>query len=154
TRGLLPPVLMALLPVLGHAAPPDPVSARLRAGNVEAVVELTIAPGWHVNAHRPRDEFLVPTTLEIEPPPGQKAAEVSWPEPVERTLAISAGKALLLYEGQVRLSAPLSGTAAASAPPLRARLRFQACNDATCLPPNTLDLTAAEPVHAGAAGAA
>jgi thiol:disulfide interchange protein DsbD len=153
TRGLLFALFIALLPVLGHAAPPDPVSARLHAGNAEAVVELTIAPGWHVNAHTPRDEFLVPTTLEIVPPPGQKAAEVSWPEPVERTLAISPGKALLLYEGQVRLSAPLSGTAAASTPPLRARLRFQACNDDTCLPPKTLELTAEEPVHAGAPGA-
>jgi thiol:disulfide interchange protein DsbD len=153
TRGLLPALLLALVPVLGHAAPPDPVTARLRGGNTEAVVELTIAPGWHVNAHTPRDEFLVPTTLEIEPPPGQKAAEVSWPEPVERTLAISPGKALLLYEGQVRLSAALSGTAAAGAPPLRARLRFQACNDSTCLPPKTVELTAEEPVHAGAAGA-
>jgi len=153
TRGLLSALLLALVPVLGQAAPPDPVVARLRAGNAEAVVELTIAPGWHVNAHTPRDEFLVPTTLEVEPPPGQKAAEVSWPEPVERTLAISPGKALLLYEGRVRLSAGLSGTAASGAPPLRARLRFQACNDSTCLPPKTLELTAEEPVHAGAAGA-
>jgi thiol:disulfide interchange protein DsbD len=153
TCGLLLALLLAIVPALGHAAPPDPVVARLRAGNAEAVVELTIAPGWHVNAHAPRDEFLVPTTLEIQAPPGQKAAEVSWPEPVERTLAISPGKAMLLYEGQVRLSAPLSGTAAAGAPPLRARLRYQACNDSTCLPPKTVELTAEEPVHAGAAGA-
>src|SRR5262249_11199815 len=153
TRVLLPALLLAFVPVLGHAAPPDPVTAHLRAGNAEAIVELTIAPGWHVNAHTPRDEFLVPTTLEIEAPAGQKAAEVSWPEPVERTLAISPGKALLLYEGQLRLSAALSGTAAAGAPPLRARLRFQGCNDSTCLPPKTLELTAEEPAHAGAAGA-
>src|SRR5262249_18803678 len=153
TRLLLTALLLAFVPVLGHAAPPDPVTAHVRAGNAEAIVELTIAPGWHVNAHTPRDEFLVPTTLEIEAPAGQKAAEVSWPEPVERTLAISPGKALLLYEGKLRLSATLSGTAAAGAPPLRARLRFQACNDSTCLPPKTLELTAEEPAHAGAAGA-
>src|SRR5262249_54200877 len=52
-----------------------------------------------------------------------------------------------------RLSAQLSGAAAAGGPPLRARLRFQACNDTTCLPPRTLELTAEEPARGGAAGA-
>ena len=152
TSGLLAALLIAVGPALARAAAPDPVSGRLRAGGAEAVVELSVAPGWHINAHTPRDEFLIATTLEIVPPPGQKVAEIAWPQPVERTLAFAPGKPLLLYEGQVRLSAPLSGTAAAGGPPLRARLRFQACNDTTCLPPRTLELTAEEAARGAAAG--
>jgi len=152
TSGLLAALLIAVGPALARAAAPDPVSGRLRAGGAEAVVEVSVAPGWHINAHTPRDEFLIATTLEIVPPPGQKVAEVAWPQPVERTLAFAPGKPLLLYEGQVRLSAPLSGTAAAGGPPLRARLRFQACNDTTCLPPRTLELTAEEAARGAAAG--
>ena len=106
---------------------------------------MTIAPGWHVNAHEPRDEFLIPTTLELTPPPGQTAGAVAWPSPVERTLAFSPGKPLLLYEGTVRLTAPLDGTPASGGPPLRATLRYQACNDTTCLPPRTLELVAESP---------
>ena len=26
---------------------------------------MTIAAGWHVNAHEPRDEFLIPTTVTL-----------------------------------------------------------------------------------------
>ena len=35
-----------------------------------------------------------------------------------------------------------AATPAAGGPPLRATLRYQACNDTTCLPPRTLELVA------------
>jgi thioredoxin:protein disulfide reductase len=144
---VLPLVLVAAL----ARAADDPVTARLQAGPSEAVTEVTIAPGWHINAHEPRDEFLIPTTLDLSPPQGETAGAVRWPTPVERTLAFSAGKPLLLYEGTVKLSAPITGSAGAASGPTRARFRFQACNDTTCLPPRTLELVAER--QAAAAGA-
>jgi thioredoxin:protein disulfide reductase len=142
-RRLLPALLLvaAALPV---RAADDPVRARLEAGPAEAVTEVTIVPGWHINAHAPRDEFLIPTTLALHPPAGQTVGAVAWPAPVERTLAFSPGRPLLLYEGTVRLAAPLAGTPE-SGSPLRASLRYQACNDTTCLPPRTLELVATAP---------
>jgi len=134
-------LLVALAGLAGSAdAAENVVGGTLRATRGEAVATVTIAPGWHINAHQPRDEFLIPTTLEIEPPAGVQAGPVRYPDPVERVLAFSGGKSLALYEGTVRLAAPLSGAAAVGAPPLRARLRYQACNDTTCLPPRTLGL--------------
>jgi thioredoxin:protein disulfide reductase len=147
----LPPVLLLVFVSALARAATDPVTARLQAGATEAVTDVTIAPGWHINAHEPRDEFLIPTTLELSPPQGQSAGAVSWPAPVERTLAFSPNKALLLYEGTVKLSAPLTGAAGPGGAPLRARLRFQACDDTTCLPPRTLELVA-EQQRAAAAG--
>jgi thiol:disulfide interchange protein DsbD len=144
-------VLLFLAAALPARAADDPVRARLESTPTEAVAEVTIAPGWHVNAHAPRDEFLIPTTLAFSPPPGQSAGAVTWPAPVEHTLAFSPGKPLLLYEGTLRLMAPLTGTPAAGSPPLRASLRYQACNDSTCLPPRTLDLIAAPPTRRAAA---
>src|SRR5439155_424734 len=44
--------------------------------------------------------------------------------------------------GRVRFTARLEGTPAAGAGPLRAGLRYQACNDSRCLPPRTLELVA------------
>jgi thiol:disulfide interchange protein DsbD len=146
---LLPVLLVAAAATSARAAQ-EPVRGTLEVRSVEAVVEITIAPGWHVNAHEPRDEFLIPTTLTFAPPPGRTVGDVKWPEPVERTLAFSPGKPLLLYEGTVRLSAPLEG--AAGGPPLRATLRYQACNDTTCLPPRSLDLVAGGPAKAGLDG--
>ncbi len=145
------PALLLLAAALPARAASDPVRATLRAGSAEAVVEVTIAPGWHVNAHQPRDEFLIPTTLALAPPAGQTAGAIAWPPPVERTLAFAPGTPLLLYEGTLRLVAPLGGAPAGGGPPLRATLRYQACNDTTCLPPRTLEL---EPDRRGAAAGA
>jgi thiol:disulfide interchange protein DsbD len=131
-------LLVALAGRAGGEAP-NVVTGRLTAGPAQATVEMTIAPGWHVNAHEPRDEFLIPTTLTVTPPPGVRPGAVAYPAPVEKKLAFSGGKALLLYEGTVRFTTPLEG---AGAGPLRAALRYQACDDTRCLPPRTLELAA------------
>jgi thiol:disulfide interchange protein DsbD len=130
----------------------DVVRGRLTTSGGEAVVEATIAPGWHVNAHRPRDAFMIPTTLTLEPPAGVTAGPVVYPEPVERRLAFAGDEPVLLYEGVVRFRAPLEGTPAPGAAPLRASLRYQACDDTRCLPPRTLELVAGAPTAALDAG--
>ena len=147
-------LVLAVAPrTAGAVDAPDVVSARLQATASEAVVEVTIAPGWHVNAHHPRDKFLIPTTLEVIPPPGVRAGAVEYPDPIERVLAFAGREPLLLYEGHIRLTASLDGAARPEAPPLRARLRFQACNDTICLRPQNLELVArgAPPLRASAA---
>ena len=117
---------VALLAVTNvAAATEDVVRARLVVEEGQVLVEASIAPGWHVNAHVPRDTFLVPTTLTLEPPPGVQGGEVVYPEPVERELAFAGARQALLYEGTLRLMAPLVGTPAPGAPPLRARLRYR-----------------------------
>ncbi len=116
--------------------------ARLTVTGGQAVVEATIAPGWHVNAHTPRDRFLIPTTVEFTLPPGVAVGRVAYPEPVGQRLGFSGEETLLLYEGTIRMTAPLEGTAAPGAGPLRALLRYQACDDTRCLPPRTIELVA------------
>jgi len=106
-----------------------------------------------VNANHPRDEFLIPTTLTVKPPAGVRAGAVAYPAPVERRLKFGGDKPLLLYEGTVRFTAPLEGAPAPGAAPLRAVLRYQACDDSRCLPPRTLELTAAPDAAATGPGA-
>jgi len=137
-------LLLAIVPAVPRAADAgDVVRGRLTASRRQVVLEATIAPGWHLNAHRPRDRFLIPTTLELTAPAGVQAGAVDYPVPVERRLGVSGGNPVLLYDGTVRFTAPLAGEAAADSGPLRAVLRYQACDDTRCLPPRTLELTAA-----------
>jgi thioredoxin:protein disulfide reductase len=139
-RALAAALLAAiLLPIAAGARADEPsvVSVRLTATPAAAVVEMTIAPGWHVNGATPSDEFLIPTSLAVTPPPGVRAGPVAYPPAVERRLAFGGGKTFLLYEGTVRITAPLEG---ATAGRLRAALRYQACDDTRCLPPRTIDL--------------
>ena len=145
--------LAAIAAAVAADVPTEVVRGQLVARAGRATAEVTIAPGWHVNAHTPRDAFMVPTTLTLVPPPGVTAGAVAYPEPVERRLAVAGDKPVLLYEGAVRFTAPLEGTPAAGAPPLRAVLRYQACDETRCLPPRNLELTASEPVAATTVGA-
>ncbi|HYR95781.1 MAG TPA: cytochrome c biogenesis protein CcdA [Candidatus Binatus sp.] len=142
TRGTLMAFVGLSLVTSIAAAGEDVVRARLTVGSGRAVVEATIAPGWHVNSHAPRDEFLIPTTVTLTPPPGVRAGEVEYPSPVGRRLAFGGDKEFLLYEGTVRFTAPLEGAPAPGAAPLRAAFRYQACDDSRCLPPRTLELAA------------
>lgn len=137
-------VIAATLVAAGHAAGADPLTASMKVAGGQAVVDVTIASGWHVNAHDPTDRFLVPTTLDVTPPAGLHAGDVRYPQAVEKALEFSEGKKLRLYEGRFALTVPLDGTAAGT-DAVRAKLRYQACDDTTCLPPRTLDLTADPP---------
>jgi thiol:disulfide interchange protein DsbD len=138
--------VLAFGALAGAAGPPDVVSGRLLREGGTLVGEVTIAPGWHVNAHEPRDRFLVPTELTVTAPAGVAVGTVEYPPPVERKLAFSEAP-LLLYEGTVRLRAPVSGGPSGA---FSASLRYQACDDARCLPPRTLALSLAG--GAGSAG--
>src|SRR5688572_3863584 len=128
--------VFAVVLVLGAgpaAAVTDPVSAGLRVASGVAAVEMTIAPGWHVNANDPTDKFLIPTTLQVTPPPGMRAGAVRYPAAVEKALEFAEGKKLRLFEGRVRIEAPLEGTPSEPGT-VRAKLRYQACDHTTCLP--------------------
>ena len=63
-----------------------------------AAVLVTIADGWHVNAHEPLDEFLVPTSLRLTEPADLTAVEVVYPEPDELAFSWS-DEVILVYGG-------------------------------------------------------
>ena len=67
---MLAALAVLLLPLVATAQAPDVVSGKLTRADRQLVATATIESGWHVNAHEPRDKFLIPTTLEVTPPAG------------------------------------------------------------------------------------
>jgi suppressor for copper-sensitivity B len=103
---------------------------------VAAVVEVT--PGWHVQAHVPTYDYLIPTTLELETPAGWPEPRISYPQPESYRFSFAEDE-LAVYEGTFRIGIELTvppGTPDGRIP-LHARLRYQACDDRQCLPPVT-----------------
>lgn len=141
-------VVSGLLPAVGGAAPEarsdrekaslELVSSRTAApagGSIDLAAVVTIEPGWHIQAHRPTFEYLIPTVLELELPPDFAAGPVLYPEPVPYPVAF-ADQPLAVYKGRVVLPFDLRIPDDAPSPAtLRARLRYQACDDRSCLPP-------------------
>lgn len=107
-------------------------------------VTADIAEGWHINSHTPRDEYLIPTTLNVTAPAGITIERILYPAPDLRRLAISEER-MSLYHGTVTFGAVLAVERSAQPGPytLTATLGYQGCNDMTCVAPAdaTVELT-------------
>lgn len=92
-------------------------------------VVLRIAEGWHINAHEPLEDYLLPTVLRVA---GKDLDAGAYPPAKERTLGFSATP-MALYENAVVLE-----MAAPQGARFPVEIDVQACNDAQCLQPDTL----------------
>jgi DsbC/DsbD-like thiol-disulfide interchange protein len=108
------------------------------------VVDLQLRPGWHVNAERPLQDYLMPTAVRLAARErGWRVEEAVYPAP--RTVWLGfQDEPLAVYEGTVRIEAVLQRTTSdGDAPPFRwlpVEVRLQACSDQVCLAPETLTL--------------
>lgn len=110
-------------------------------GSGEAVVHLTVQNGYHINANPPTYPYLIATALEVQPANGVSVAKVSYPKPLSRKF-VFAEKPLAVYEGDTEVKATVKADKSAQPgqQPLAAKLRIQACDEAVCYAPGTLDL--------------
>ncbi|HLZ92042.1 MAG TPA: protein-disulfide reductase DsbD N-terminal domain-containing protein [Candidatus Acidoferrum sp.] len=124
-----------------------------RGRSFQLAVVLKIRPGFHINARKPSTEYLIPTDLRLNLPPGFKSAgEVSYPQGQLKTFAFSKTP-LNIYQDQVILRVPLAAqpNAPLGAQHIPLKLRYQACSNEVCLPPVTLDVDAQLTVAANSA---
>ena len=105
---------------------------------VQASVIVEIPPGLHVQSNKPLDKFLIPTKLEVDVPRELKVGTISYPRPVTRVLGFST-KPVAVYENKavIRFNLTIPANYSGSSTELRANLRFQACNNDSCFPPQT-----------------
>ena len=115
-----------------------------RGKEFQIAVVAEIARGFHMNSHRPSDAYLIPTTLTPQVPTGFKVLDTIYPDGHGEKFSFSPDKPLDVYSGSVtiklRLLAETSAALGATAIPMT--LRYQACNDSTCLPPVKLPVEA------------
>jgi DsbC/DsbD-like thiol-disulfide interchange protein len=108
--------------------------------SAEAVVAITIASGYHVQANPAADELLVPLTLDLNWTGWLDIGKPVYPPPERHRLEWSDLE-LLTYTGRVLIPLPLRVSKSA-APGLRlmsGSLHYQACSRHTCRPPKTMD---------------
>jgi hypothetical protein len=123
--------------VSGSIAPVKVKRGRTAQGSV--VVE--IPSGLHVQSNRPLDKFLVATKLEIEAPQGLRVGPVLYPRAVLRNLKFSKGR-VAVFEGRtvIRFNVSVPASFGSNSAEIKARLKFQACNDDACFPPLTREV--------------
>lgn len=110
-------------------------------GTFQIAVIADLDEGWHVNAHKPTLDYLIPTALTLEPVAGLTFGEIKYPESINLKFDF-AEEALDVYEKRIVMN--FSVTVAREEMPapkmVKGTLEFQACNDQMCLAPAEVDI--------------
>ena len=108
-----------------------------RGKEFQIAVAVDIAHGYHMNSNHPTDKYLIPTTLTPKLPTGFALLDTIYPAGRIEKFSFSPDKGLDVYSGSVTLKLRLiaHNDAPIGAVTLPVTLRYQACNDTTCLPP-------------------
>ena len=103
-----------------------------------AVLELRfqVLPGYHVNSHTPKSQFLIPTALTLQPANGVKPDALEYPAGKLYSFAFDPTNKLDVYAGDFIVKLPV--VAAPGNHTLDGSLRYQACDNASCYPPRNL----------------
>ena len=119
----------------------DPIP---RGREFQIAVVIEIARGYHMNSHHPSDAYLIPTTLTPQLPAGFQLVDTIYPDGHLQKFSFSPDKPLDVYSGSVTVKLKLQAQASAPLGPISIpmTLRYQACNDSTCLPPVRLPVDA------------
>jgi DsbC/DsbD-like thiol-disulfide interchange protein len=113
-----------------------------RGRMLSAAVVMDIPSGYHVNGNKPLGKYAIPTVLKIDAPRGVTVTPVSYPRAVVRKLKAVNNEALALYEGRaiMRFNVTVPANYSGGSLNLKARLRYQSCNDEVCFPPRNQDV--------------
>jgi thioredoxin:protein disulfide reductase len=116
---------------------------------VQAAIMLDIADTWHINSHRPLQDYLIATKLDFESRSGVIIAEIQYPRHDLQRFAFAQDR-LAVYDGRVPIFMTIRLAERLDVPEivLDGRLRVQACNDEICLSPATVDVPLVIPVAA------
>lgn len=115
------------------------------ADNAEESIKILVSvdDGWHINSNTPIQDYLIGTTLTKAD--GTELDGIEYPKPLMRVLGFDRSE-LSLYEGEIEFTVPVkqlmnadsAGVASSVSIPLT--INLQACDDTTCLAPESVNL--------------
>ncbi|MCK6606565.1 MAG: thioredoxin fold domain-containing protein [Ignavibacteriaceae bacterium] len=103
---------------------------------VKLAVEMNIESGFHINSNRPKDEFLIPTSVRIKAPAGISLGAMIFPPANDYNFEFS-DKPVSVFEGTIYISGliKVAETVAPGTYQTDVTVEYQACNDQSCMPP-------------------
>jgi DsbC/DsbD-like thiol-disulfide interchange protein len=114
-----------------------PEQVAIPAGKAATVaLHFRVAPGRHINSHTPSEEALIPTTITIPEGSGVSLEKAAYPPGTKFVLPIEPGPKLSVYTGEFVIRARI--VTAAGEHMVEAKLRYQACDTNSCMPPATI----------------
>jgi thioredoxin:protein disulfide reductase len=118
------------------------VESEARAGGPARVALLVrLPPQLHVQSNAPRDPALIATELTFNPPAGVRATEIVFPKPTDfQQVGLSQPLAVFEHEFAIGVEFDVDESTGPGTIEVPGRLRYQACDDKVCYPPQTGDV--------------
>lgn len=114
-----------------------PEQVSIPAGKASSVaLHFRIKENLHINAHTPREQYLIPTVFSIPEDSGVHLATATYPAGTDYTLPADPTEKLLVYSGEFTIQAKFLATPGDHL--VEAKLRYQACDQNACMPPKTI----------------
>jgi thiol:disulfide interchange protein DsbD len=145
-------ILLILLPQISFSqfgVKQDIVKIQLVAGQDKAqqsasfkfAVKVIIQDSWHINSNKPNEDFLIPSQL-ISKDPRFPFAKIVYPEARNLNFEFSE-QPVSVYDGDIVMAGliQIDKNLQLGEYKIPIQLRYQACNDITCLPPTTISDT-------------
>lgn len=107
---------------------------------VKLAIQLDIEDTWHINSSKPKDDFLIGTSVSFDGAENFNVSNLTFPHAEELTFSFSENP-VSVYEGTVYITAlvKVNGGLAPGSYELPVSIEYQACNDASCMPPTNID---------------
>lgn len=111
------------------------------------LIRLKVQPGWHINTNPAKPKDYIATEVSFQGKRGTKLVDLKYPAGKEFRLQ-GADEPLHGYEGQVDIYGKLQvpAEAAGLTEEMEIVVKYQACDDRTCLLPTTFSLKGSLPV--------
>ena len=109
------------------------------------LLQIKMAPGWHINADKPLENYLIPTKVTLKTQEETEIAKIIYPEAEIKKLGFSE-KPLALYEGTFDIRVETKNLNSKTS---HIQLEIQTCSDQICLPPEMLNFKIAPPLPRG-----
>ncbi|HSE36425.1 MAG TPA: cytochrome c biogenesis protein CcdA [Blastocatellia bacterium] len=105
-------------------------------------IAVEVGEGYHINAHRPTLDYLIPTSAAFGAPSGITFAVEKYPAPKHRKFEFAPETELAVHEGTLFITAEAQAdnTIKPGAATIRTLVTVQACNDSQCLAPADLSV--------------
>ncbi|MCU7550487.1 protein-disulfide reductase DsbD family protein [Chitinophagaceae bacterium LB-8] len=105
-------------------------------------VELEVKNGYHIQANKTKDEFIIPTTLEIKTYEGIRVERTVFP-PANKFQLEGTNTYLDVYDGvfSIIITVQTNRNIQRQRHVLQAKLNYQACDNQRCLMPKTIEFS-------------
>lgn len=119
-----------------------PATNAVHSGTIAKVAVVAhVQAGYHINAHKPSLDYLIPTKVVFDDSPAFKVEKAVYP-PGKLKKFVFLNSPISVYEGDVRVVVTLR--VGHSLKPgtylLKGKFAYQACNDRACLAPTSVPL--------------